>query len=180
MLKFTLPPIRIALCASVVLALFACTPKFDWREVRGTNAPYTVILPAKPATLSRQVNLDGEQVSMTMTAADVDDVTFAVGTAELPDPAKAQRALAAMKTALVNNIGGTVKQEKLSGPPAAPTSIELEAVGTPGAKTGGQRRLLFARLIAKDKRVYQVIVIGKEKAISREAVDTFFTSFKLD
>jgi hypothetical protein len=98
----------------------------------------------------------------------------------MPDAATAQQALGAMKTALVKNIGGTIKQEKLTGPAAAPGMIEIEALGTPGARTGGQPRVLFARFIAKDKRVYQAVVVGKEQAVTRELVDTFFTSLRID
>lgn len=177
MLNFSFSPRFCAACAAV-LTLSACSPKYDWREVQGAGAPYTVALPAKPSSLSRPINLDGTQVTMTMTAAEVDDVTFAVGTAELPDAAKAQQALAAMKTTLVKNIDGTIRQEKTTGSAAAPTSIEIEAIGEPSARTGGQPRVLFARFIAKDMRVYQIVVVGKEKAVTRELVDTFFTSFR--
>ena len=156
----------VVACAAV---LAACSPKFDWREVRGTSAPFVVLLPAKPATHTRSVNLDGISVDMTMTAADAGGVTFAVGTAELPDAAQAQHALTAMKTALVRNIGGTVRKETA---PAAGT-LEVEAAGT-------DSRLLLARFIARDKRIYQVIAVGKESALPPEAADTFFTSFKLN
>jgi len=156
----------VVACAAV---LAACSPKFDWREVRGTSAPFVVLLPAKPATHTRSVNLDGISVDMTMTAADAGGVTFAVGTAELPDAAQAQHALTAMKTALVRNIGGTVRKETA---PAAGT-LEVEAAGT-------DSRLLLARFIARDKRIYQVIAVGKESALPPEAAETFFTSFKLN
>jgi hypothetical protein len=178
MLKIFSSPLRVALFTTAALTLSACNPTYNWREVRGSGAPYSVMLPAKPALFTRPINIGGEQTSMTMTAAEVNDITFAVGTAEMPDAAKAKSALNAMKTALLKNIGGTVRQEKLSGPAAAPTEIAIEAVGTPGSDD--QQRLLFARFVAKDKRVYQVIVLGKENAISREAVDTFLTSFKPD
>lgn len=160
------------------LLLAACSPKFDWREVRGAGAPYVVMLPAKPASHTREIDLDGIKVSMTMTAAEVDDVTFAVGAAALPDPAQAPKALNAMKTALVRNIGGKVTREKSDGSANMPTMIEIEASGSPGR--GGQSRLLFARFVAKDKYVYQIVAVGSEKAISREAVDTFLASFKPD
>lgn len=168
-----------SLLAATVFALAACTPKYDWREVRGTNAPYTVALPAKPSSMSRPINLDGLQFSMTMTAAEVDGVTFAVGSAELPDAAKSQIALNALKTALVKNIGGTLRHEKASDPSATPTTIDIEAVGSavPGSD---QARLLIARFVAKDRHVYQLVVAGKEKSVSRDAVDTFLTSFKLN
>jgi hypothetical protein len=179
MLKLPLSPLLTIICTAA-LTLSACNPTYNWREVRGTDATYSVTLPAKPASVSRPINLDGTQVTMTMTAAEVNDVTFAVGSIELPDAAKAQAALSVMKTALVKNIGGAIKQEKASGPANAPNEIAIEAIGSPGANTGGQPRLLFARFIAKDKRAYQVLVVGKEKAVSREAVDTFLTSFKPD
>ncbi|HYD61381.1 MAG TPA: hypothetical protein VEC35_13535 [Noviherbaspirillum sp.] len=161
-----------AACIACVALLAACSPKFDWREVRGTSAPFTVLLPSKPATHTRTVNLDGLQVPMTMTAADVDGVTFAVGTADLPDAAQAPKALAAMKTALVRNINGAIRLEKASVPGAVPVTIDIEAAGS--------GRLLLARFLAKDQRVYQVIIVGNESVVSRDAADTFFTSFKLN
>lgn len=157
--------------------LAACSPKFDWREVRGGGAPYIVALPAKPASHTREINLDGIPVAMTMTAAEVDDVTFAVGAAELPDAAQAPKALAAMKTALVRNIGGTIRSEKAG---TAPASIDIEASGPPAPNSAGQPRLLLARFLSRGKYIYQVVVVGSEKAVSREAAETFFTSFRPD
>jgi hypothetical protein len=157
--------LKAAAIAATAL-LLACSPKYDWREVRGNGAPFMISLPAKPASHARMIDLDGIKVTMTMTAAEVDGVSFAVGTAELPDPLQAQKALVAMKTALVRNIGGTVKQEKSS----SPAMIEIEAAGS--------SRLLLGRFIARDNRVYQLLVVGDERKVSREEAETFFTSFK--
>lgn len=176
----TLPRSLLRNAAGTALAclLLACTPKFDWREVQGAGAPYSIMLPAKPASQTRPINLDGMQVIMTMTAAEAGGMTFAVGTAELPDATAAQKALAAMKTALVRNIGGTIRHERpVTANPAA-AAIEIDALGTAGKATDNQPRVLLARFIARDKRVYQLVATGGERAISQEAVDTFFTSFK--
>ena len=159
----------------------ACSPAYNWREVRGTDAPFVVLLPAKPATHSRPINLDGLQLTMTMTAAEVAGVTFAIGSAKLPDQAAPQKALNAMKTALVKNIAGTVRLEKTS--PAAGSSvpfIEIEAVGVPSGKKDGQPLILYARFAEKDRRIYQAVVVGRENAVPHDAVDTFFTSLKLN
>ncbi len=120
---------------------------------------------------------------MTMVASEVDGVTFAVGSAELPDATQAQVSLAAMKTAMLNNIGGTVKQEKVLTMPQsmnAPGTVVLTEVEASGPSANGQNRVLFARFLAKEKRVYQLIVIGPEKSVSRDVVTTFFSSFKLN
>jgi hypothetical protein len=160
--------------AALAFGLAACTPRYDWREVHGAEAPYTVLMPVKPASHARAINLGGIQVTMTMTAAEVDGALFAVGTAVMPDAAAAANALAAMGKALVRNIGGAVKKENATAA-AGTSTLDIEAVGS-----GAQPRLLFARLVAKDARVYQIVVIGTEKTLPREAVDTFLTSFKLN
>ncbi|HEY0846836.1 MAG TPA: hypothetical protein VGE12_15805 [Noviherbaspirillum sp.] len=169
------PLVRIAAVACALL-LAACSPKYDWREVRGGGAPFIVTLPGKPASHTREINLDGLPIAMTMTAAEVDNVTFAVGAAKLADAAQSPKALNAMKTALVRNIGGTLRHEQAD---AAPATIAIEASGPP-ASGRGEPRLLLARFHAKDNFIYQVIVVGPEKNVSREAADTFFTSFKPD
>jgi hypothetical protein len=39
---------------------------------------------------------------------------------------------------------------------------------------------LVGRFLAKDRRIYQVVVIGPRRNIDAEPVDTFLTSFKLN
>lgn len=116
---------------------------------------------------------------MTMTAAKADDTVFAVGSAIVPDATKAQAALIAMKTALVKNINGTVKSEKLTAAAdnarGMSASIDVEAVGT---DSNGKPEVLFGHFVSKDNEVYQVIVMGPDKAVARENVAFFITSFK--
>ncbi|MET3135426.1 hypothetical protein AAKU55_005736 [Oxalobacteraceae bacterium GrIS 1.11] len=181
MLKKSLPIFLAGMLA--VCAISACSPKFDWRDYRSNDAPFTAQFPGKPATFTRPVDLDGMTVNMTMTAAEVDGATFAVGSAEVADPAKARAALLAMKTALVKNIAGTVKSEKTASAVASSgaassqkSSIDLEASGT----QNGAAMLLSARFVAQDKRIYEIIVVGPEKHVARENVDTFIGSVKLN
>ncbi len=186
-MKSVPPSLSRILCIATATMLLACSPRFDWREIRSDSASYVIAMPAKPATFSRNIDLNGIQVSMTMTAAEVDGVTFAVGTAELPDATQAQVSLGAMKTALLNNIRGKIKQEKVltmandqSAASGKLAVTEIEATGAAGPATNGQPRVLFARFVAKDKRVYQIVATGPEKAVAREAIDTYFSSFKFN
>ena len=48
------------------------------------------------------------------------------------------------------------------------------------AATNGQPRVLFARFFAKERRVYQLVVTGSEKAVQRDLVDTYFSSFRFN
>jgi len=180
MRKISLPLMATTLLATMLVS--ACSPKFNWRDYRSNDAPYTVQFPGKPAQQTRTVDLDGQQVSLTMAATEIDGTTFAVASGELPDAAHAQMAMQAMKTAMVKNIDGVVSSDKVSAVSsgnaggAQQTSIDIEAKGS----QNGASMLLSGKFIAKDKRVYQVIVVGHEKQVVRDTVDTFISSFKLN
>ena len=166
-----------ALAAAILFT--ACSPKFDWRDYRSPATPYAVLFPGKPATQTRDVNLGEDKVSMHMAAAEVDGVTFAVGSAELPDAQRAQAAINAMKTTMAKNLNATIsseKQESTAAGGAQRSTITMEAKGS----RNGEPMLLIGRFIAKDKRVYQAIVAGPEKNVDKEAADTFLTSFKAE
>ncbi|WP_050464134.1 hypothetical protein [Herbaspirillum autotrophicum] len=165
---------RCLLIAALVL-LSACSPKYNWREAHGGTIQFTVLLPAKPATFSRQIDLNGLPVTMTMTAAEIDGVTFAVGAAELPDAERAGKALDSMQTALVNNISGNLKEAHIAG---KQTNVDRVLDIAADGVSRGQPLLLQARLIAKGSRIYQVLIIGNPKDVSAENAETFFTSFK--
>lgn len=178
-----LPRLRLLGVFAAVCVVSACNPTFNWREYRSADAGYRALFPAKPSSMTRNIELAGTKLNMTLTAAEVDEVNFAVGSAEVSDASKAQAALNAMKTALVNNISATIKRESASSSASAQggvslrsSAIEIEALGS----RQGVPVLLVGRFIARDKRIYQVIVMGKEPRVSPENVDTFLSSFKLD
>ena len=163
-----------ALVAALGLLLAGCSPKYNWRDYASPDAPYRVMFPAKPATFTRTIDLDGMQVAMTMTAAEVDGATFAVGAAEAPDAARAQAALEAMQVALVRNIGATVTSQKAT----ADSDRATRDVDASGSRNGATMHLV-GHFEARGKRFYQVIAIGKADALPAEQVEQFLTSFKL-
>ena len=56
----------------------ACSPNYNWREVRPSDLGLAVMLPGKPATLTQRVRLDNLDLVMTMAGAKVDDIPFTV------------------------------------------------------------------------------------------------------
>lgn len=167
-----------SLSCSFLLAcvLAACSPQYNWREASDNGTHFVVLLPAKPATVTRPIELDGVNVDMTMVAAEVGDTTFAVGTAELTDAAQTAKAVEAMRTALLNNIGGKLVADvhfpgKTSG---FSHWLDVEAEGV----VRGRPAHLKARLAAKGNRIFQVLIMGPDKALTDEIVETFFDSFK--
>jgi hypothetical protein len=175
-----LPAILFPVIAAVALA--ACSPKYNWRDYSSTDAPFRVMFPDKPSVHTRSVDVGGLKVDMTMTAAEIDGATFAVGSAVAPEADKAEAAVAAMKTALVRNIGATVTSEKVAKASSAAgsarsrsTAIDIDAKGV----QKGQAMRLVGHFESRDKRFYQVIVMGPAKSVQQDQVDTFMSSFKL-
>jgi hypothetical protein len=174
---FTFP--RLPVLAALLL-LAACNPKYNWREVHAKDSAFTVLMPDKPVSATRKVNLGEQKVEMTMTAAEVDGVSFAVGYADLADAQAAQVALANMKTAMVHNIDGTITLERndasTTTTPAAESSqaSDIEAKG----RRAGKEALLLGHFETKGKRVYQVIVLGNAEVLPRDEAKTFLDSFK--
>ena len=171
------------LAATLVLAatlLAGCNPTYNWRDYSSPDAPYRVMFPAKPASHTRSVDLNGTKVEMTMTAAEVEGVMFAVGTGIAEDAAGAQAAVDAMKTAMLRNIEATVERESASAassgnPDTARKSIDIDATGS---GNGGPMKLI-GHFESRGKRFYQVIVLGKDKAVPAEQSEQFMKSFTL-
>lgn len=170
----------IALCGAALLA--GCNPTYNWRDYSAKDAPYRVMFPDKPATHTRTVNLDGLDVKMSMAAAEVEGTIFAVGSGEAPSEAQAEAAVEAMKVALVRNIGATIDSEKpgkvssaANAGPARAKAIDVVATGT----QRGRPIRLVAHLESRNRRFYQVIVIGQPQDASGENVEMFLSSFKL-
>lgn len=165
-------PAPLLALAPVLLALVllaGCNPTYNWREVAGPDASYRVLFPAKPATVTRDIDLDGLRVAMTMTAAEVEGATFAVGTAEAPDTVRARAALAAMRLALARNIGA-------SAGPIAADAQPTAAIDARGVRNGVPMRVV-GRFEARGKRIYQAIVVGPVSAMPAEQVEQFLVSF---
>ncbi len=181
MKKTSLALFLATLAAASVLS--ACSPKFDWRDYRSPDAQFTALFPGKPAVLTREIDLDGKKVSLTMTASEVDGNTFAIGSAVLDSAEQAQAALPAMQTALLKNINGTVRSEKSASTASSTaagsrqrSSLSVEATGM----QQGKPVLLVGRFVAQDKRIFQIIILGEESKLSRDTIDTFMDSVKLD
>ncbi len=164
----------IGLVAAIFIASTGCSPNFNWREVQGTDPAYTVLLPAKPSSHSRTVDLDGLHVTMTMTAAETDDVNFAVASIKVDDESQRYAALLAMQKAMLLNIRGDVAQQKVITLKDGTTMTEIHATGK---TSSGSQLSLFARFGEHGQDIFQVVALGPSDKLTSEIADTFLSSF---
>ena len=197
---------RAALCAVLLAALAACSPKLDWREVRGTADGFVVAMPDKPQQVTRELDPPSvrapgapalpPRVTMSMLSTGVGPTVFAVGSVRLPaellaDPRGADMAVAWLRDALARNVRSTDPVVTPLPPERLPRGavrrvrqgVEVRTRGTvPGpAKAGAESRAaqLAARIYVADDRLYQLVVLGAEGEVTPDAVETFFSSFRL-
>jgi len=187
---YTRTPARRPWAATVLiaLALVGCSETLEWREFRSADG-YSVMLPGRAQTVTRDVVFEGHKLPVSMTSTGVGPAMFALGMARLPaaiadDAAGRERAIANFRDGLVRNIGGTVASAgpaTLSLPPGSRQQVHaaqaVEARGRAGPD--GRSAVLAARFFIVDDRLFQLVALGGEGSIDPQALDTFFTSLRL-
>jgi hypothetical protein len=183
------------LLAPAMAALFGCSPKFDWREVRSPADAYAVSLPGKPQIVTRDLELPlaagPQKVSVTMTSAGVGPTMFAVGVARLPegvpqDSAAVQASMAFFRDGLLRNIGVRSADTQAVPAPGKPAATDVRASTSFEARghlarsgEAPEPARLAARIYVVDDRLYQVVAMGRADDLPDHEIETFFTSFHL-
>lgn len=173
-----------ALVLGMLLVLGACRPAYDWREIHETDAGYRILLPAKPVSMTRPIDLDGVSVTMAMTGARVDQALFTVGSVVLPSPDDQARAHAthAMRTAMERNVQGHETQS---------TQVEVPVIDAAGRVVGtvtgahvevegtvaGEPSHMSATFVARGDRAWQAVMIAP--SADPEAAKLFHESFRI-
>jgi len=178
---------RFFVAACLIAGFAGCNPTFNWREFRSPDG-FALMLPGRPQTVSREVKLPDATVQMSMMSTGIGATLFAVGTAQLPSGLSAelavrQRTIAHLRDALVRNVGGRVVMSSAAALPVPAGDsrkvLTAEAVEATGRDSGGRDVRLAARLFIVDDRLFQIVALGAVGEISTDALDTFFTSFRL-
>ncbi|HMN81497.1 MAG TPA: hypothetical protein PKA20_16445 [Burkholderiaceae bacterium] len=164
--------------------LSGCTPEYNWREVRYPEQGVIVMLPGKPASLTRRISLDGEPVDMTMHGTAAGGSNFAVGVVRLTDRSRRDKYLAAMRAQMVRNIAG--RETSVITLPVRVLDREGNRRDTAPAtviRADGTIREAPARMIAgfvgHGDRVVQFVVMGPATDVDDDEAKVFVESLRL-
>jgi hypothetical protein len=178
-----------AICLLVLAA--ACSPRFDWREIRPPAAGFVVALPDRPQTVVRDIAFDHPagpvRAEMTMVSTGVGASLFAVGSARLPPialdtPAALTATLDWFGDGLLRNVQAASARPDEVRPPAGlgPRNLRAARAFSARARAGsGRPAQLAVRLYVVDDRLFQLVALGAEGEIPPQALETFFESFRL-
>ena len=179
----------IALTVCLTTFLAACNPTFNWREVSLQDDHAKILMPGKPDVLDRTIVLDTLPVKMTMQGVKVDETTFTVASAILPDQTTttADRAVGAMRSQMVKNIAGkesTVTPIKVRVMDDAGKVIRtldaqrIVAIGSAQSKS----LQMTASFVAYKGTAWQWLVISQTNTKDskfNDATEEFLSSFRL-
>ena len=157
-------------------ALAACSPTFNWREVRAEPTALKAMLPCKPDKGARNVPMAGREVSLQVIGCDTGDATFAVMFADLGDAGRAGEVLAQWKEASLSNMHATRSREtpfRPDGALALPQSLQVVASGqrADGSKVESQ-----AAYFAHGRHVFQAVIYSGQ--LKPEVAEPFFSGLK--
>jgi hypothetical protein len=188
---FIVKLIRLAVAATCLVVIAACSPRFNWREYRQPDAGYVVALPDKPQEVTRAIAFDHPagpvRAEMSMLSTGVGASLFAVGSVRLPpfaveSPAALAVTMAWFSDGLLRNVEAGPVAPVDAGAPAGlgPRTLRaarsIDATGTAGS---GRPARLAVRPYVVDDRLFQLVALGAEGEIPPQALETFFDSFRL-
>jgi phage tail protein X len=160
--------------AATLFTLAACSPTFNWREVRAESMPLKAMLPCKPDKGARTVPMAGRQVELQVLGCEAGGATFALLSGDIVDPLRSGEVLAQWRAATLANLQATPGSAQdrpflPAGAMALPQSLRVTAAGqrADGSKVESQ-----AVYFARGSQVVQAVIYADQ--VPAEAADTFF------
>jgi len=163
-----------------MLALAACSPALNWREVRPEGTRLSVLLPCKPDKAQKIVPLGGQPTPLAMLGCDAGGATFAVAVADVGDAASAAPVLARWQALTLANMKASPASARPLAlqVPGASASVPVSRVQAQGQRADGSAVSGQAAFFARGSQVFQAVLYAPQ--IAPEAAETFFSSLKFE
>lgn len=159
------------------LALAACSPSLNWREVRPGGGELKAMLPCKPDQATRRQSLAGYEVDLSMMGCEAGGGLFAISVIELGSLTQAQAVQAQWQIHLLAALQAQGAQREtyvIRGANAQPEALRLQAVGrSPEGRTLTVQAVWFTR----GQRLYHAAVYAER--LTPEMSEPFFGGMEL-
>ena len=171
---------RFLMCVTALLSLLACSPAFNWREVRPDNTRLSLLLPCKPDKAEKIVPLGGRATTLSMLGCETAGATFAVAVADVGVAGQAAPVLVLWQDLTLANMKAAAGSRQLLALkiPGASVAVPVVRVLAQGQRADGTPVSGQAAYFAQGSQVFQAVVYADR--LSPEVAETFFSSLKLD
>ena len=157
--------------------LAACSPQYNWRVVPNTDVGYMATFPDKPAMVTRTLDLIGLQVPLTLHAAQVEGMYFAVGTVPLQGELQVQGV--ALRDALAQAVANNISAGKPELKAIQWLGKPVQEMMTNGTLPNGEKAFAHARFFEHQGVLYEVLMMGPGEQANPDAATSWFGGFSL-
>lgn len=168
------------LVVTALWALGACTPTYNWRDLRPAGTPLQALMPCKPELAERTLPLAGVPTQMHMHSCDTGGQTFVVGWASVAEEAGVTEVLAGWRAgslAAIRVAPGTAAEASADWPATVQGAQQVQGLQATGQNLQGNAVQMRAAYFSKGTQVFQAAVYGP--TLSEEALTTFFDGLRL-
>ncbi len=170
---------QVILGAVVVLgALAACSPAFNWRDVRPDETALSLLLPCKPDIAQQTVPMGGRPTTLTLLGCDAGGATFAVAVADVTTAFALAGVLGQWQAVTLAGIKApadtTAVPFNVPGARLSPPAVRVSALGRRGDGSAVRSQALY---FAHGTQVFQVVMLSSQPA--PEAEEIFFSNVRL-
>jgi hypothetical protein len=160
------------------MALGACSPALDWRQVEPPGLGVSLSFPCRPASHEREVLLARQRLRMQLYACKTAGMTFAVASADVGDVRMVGVALRDLSESAARNLAAAANAGRPVQVPGMTPNEDARRFVLEGRLPSGEATIEHLAVFARGARVYQATVIGAGP--STEAVGAFFDAIRLD
>ena len=154
----------------------ACSPTFNWRDVRPEGTRLALMLPCKSEKAEKTVPLGGRDTALAMLGCETGGATFAIAAADIGDVAEAATVLVQWQQLSLAGIkAGDARLRPLTLPGAAGA---VNVVSAEGLGANGTAIRFSAAYFAQGSQVFQAVVLATGPTPPAEALETFFSSLR--
>jgi hypothetical protein len=163
---------------AAAIALAACSPTFNWRDIRVEATGLKAQLPCKPDHGARVVPMAGRQVQLQVLGCDAGGATFAILTGDVVDPLRSAEVLDQWRRATLANMHGEAAQTRPYLPTGAMALAPSLRVTAAGQRADGSPVQSQAAYFARGSRVFQAVIYAER--VTPEEAETFFSSLAFE
>jgi|GEM_PF-2107811 len=180
--------VRAIAIACTALPLGACYPHFDWRDVRPDCARswcgFVASFPDRVSSVTRDIPVGSKRLPLSLDVVSLDGVTFAVGAFELSSSEDEEPARAVFERKLLDDVGATAARRGSVVLHAADHGEIAATTFDADGQRDGKAFMASARFAVRDRHLVEIVVVGPTATLSgesgKQAIETFFTSLRLD